>query len=377
MNTEKINSYDKAASKVVSNSYTTYSWHMAIAVAVICLLFETLPALLIDPYKVFGVSQFNQRNFPPNTRYSKVEHLLKNQEHDAFIIGSSRSNFYRIESASQLSSHHYYNMNAVGDNALGARRKVEWLINHENVKQIILAVDYDLGYRKIDPLTLSMQDHPQVSGEFSPLFYGKYFLFQPNTLMKCIELNSKDELIYASDDESGHFWNRNYVRMRENPRRYVGNTFSKLYSWEKPEPIVKDVNSLEEYRKAAELAKENDVELIFVVNPYNQHLYASFDREDYADWLRELVEIQGQVWDFSGFNSITTNDRNYYDTSHFVEEIGDLVLNKVFGSPSAAPDIPDDFGVRLTPDNIEARLQHLSDERDRYQPQLSQADVPK
>jgi hypothetical protein len=72
------------------------------------------------------------------------------------------------------------------------------------------------------------------------------------------------------------------------------------------------------------------------------------------------------VWDFSGVSSITTEplpphgSRDemafYWDSSHFKSTVGDLVLDRVFETASAARPLPADFGVRLDADTIEPVL---------------------
>ncbi|MEB3827619.1 hypothetical protein [Phormidium sp. CCY1219] len=346
-----------------SKSYLLYFFT---TVGAIFLAFQTLPALLIDPYKVFGLSNFNQKNFSPNTRYLKIEHLLDSEKETAFLVGSSRVNYYQVESASKLSGYHYYNLNAEGDNALGARRKIEWLVENENPKQIVLALDYDFGYGKIDALELFRQDHPRVTGQFPPFFYLKYFLFQPNTVWEAVEGNLKDELIYSFDPQSGHFWYKNYIDLNENPDRYEGNQFKALKEWEKPKPIEKKIDSLGEYQRAIEAMDRKSIDRIVVINPINQHRFSEFDMEDYANWLREVVADAGAVWDFSGLNSITTNDRMYYDTSHFIPKVGDMVLRKILGDDERGEEIPEDFGVLVTPENVDARIEEIRQEYARY-----------
>ena len=80
------------------------------------------------------------------------------------------------------------------------------------------------------------------------------------------------------------------------------------------------------------------------------------------------------IWDFSGFNSVTTetippiNDSEsqmqwYWESSHYKRELGDLVLDRVFNYNNLSRNVPDDFGVLLSLDNIAS---HLSKVRSDY-----------
>jgi hypothetical protein len=82
-------------------------------------------------------------------------------------------------------------------------------------------------------------------------------------------------------------------------------------------------------------------------------------------WKRELVKIT-PVWDFSGYNSITTEPlteemQNYLESSHYVKEIGDLVLNRLFDDQLET--VPSDFGVLVTSENIESHLAQIRAQR--------------
>ena len=70
--------------------------------------------------------------------------------------------------------------------------------------------------------------------------------------------------------------------------------------------------------------------------------------------------------DFADYSSITTEPlpgpgskeemANFWDSSHFKEGVGDLVLDRVLGTNPPSGPIPRDFGVRLDAGNVEAHL---------------------
>ncbi|MDA7510138.1 hypothetical protein N8612_00545 [Verrucomicrobia bacterium] len=77
-------------------------------------------------------------------------------------------------------------------------------------------------------------------------------------------------------------------------------------------------------------------------------------KEDYENWLRLLVRKFGKVFHFSDINSITSNHRKYYyDSYHSYPEVGDMII-KFIESEGAIK--KDDFGVVLTPKNIDGYL---------------------
>ena len=99
-------------------------------------------------------------------------------------------------------------------------------------------------------------------------------------------------------------------------------------------------------------------------------------------WQRGLVQVverhraQGcdvRLHDFSGFNSITTEatplvsgkpDMHYYwEVSHYRDNVGRLILARLFGGDTQAPA---DFGVELTQANIDAHQAATRAARERY-----------
>jgi hypothetical protein len=72
------------------------------------------------------------------------------------------------------------------------------------------------------------------------------------------------------------------------------------------------------------------------------------------------------LYDFVDYSSITTESlpapggkeemANFWDSSHFKEGVGDLVLDRLLGTNLPSRPIPQDFGVRLETGNVEAHL---------------------
>lgn len=88
----------------------------------------------------------------------------------------------------------------------------------------------------------------------------------------------------------------------------------------------------------------------------------------FEDWKREVVKVT-PVWDFSGYNSITSEAisdqmQNYLESSHYREHIGDLVLNRMLNYE--VDNVPGDFGTLVTENNIEPQLAKIRAERERW-----------
>ena len=344
---------------------------LLVIVASITILILQIPTLLVDPYKVFGLTDFNKKNFDPNTRYLKIEYLLKNKKPDAFILGSSRVNFYDVKLASLLSQHNYYNMTAFNDYPLSIRKKLEWLVANRKVNQIIIGMDYDhQAINETEDSDLLRQEHPLISGEPKLKFYYKYTAFQPETLILSIQSNLEKEVKNVFDVTIGQSkLLRKDELMLKDSESYIASNFKPATTVEGKAKLIKEepkkLKSIQELQKIIEIAKSKNIEHIIIINPLNHHRFITFDIDSYATWIRRMVTVTGQVWDFSGINSITKNDKFYYEDTHFTKQAGDLVLSKVFNK-KIEQSLPDDFGVLVTKENLDSHLERLKQLHEDY-----------
>jgi hypothetical protein len=101
--------------------------------------------------------------------------------------------------------------------------------------------------------------------------------------------------------------------------------------------------------------------------------------DEYDDWRRDLAATfadanrgipeakRAELWDFSGYNVITTEQvpdpdirpfmRWYEDSSHFNKDVGSIMVNRMLGIEPRAPQIDGEFGIELTPENVEVRIE--------------------
>ncbi len=110
----------------------------------------------------------------------------------------------------------------------------------------------------------------------------------------------------------------------------------------------------------ARLADSKDIVIIFPKYAYYYKLFAKYGvQEPYFQAIKLLVEnTNARVFSFYGINSITLNKDNFDDNAwHFKPKIGNLILARIFKDDSI--EVPKDFGVELTKDNIDTYLNTL------------------
>ena len=129
---------------------------------------------------------------------------------------------------------------------------------------------------------------------------------------------------------------------------------------------------LNEFRLLVETCRERNIELTVFISPSHaaqwEALRAAGLWSEFEDWKREIVEIT-PVWDFSGYNSITTEPiaddmQHYWDSSHYRKEVGDLVMNRLFNYQVET--VPTDFGVWMTRDTVNTHLSRIRTNRSQW-----------
>jgi hypothetical protein len=123
-------------------------------------------------------------------------------------------------------------------------------------------------------------------------------------------------------------------------------------------------NALQSIRELVDIAKKNNINLTIFINPIHHTTYLDTNMEQFFTFKKELAKITS-YYDFSGLNTITTDNYYYYETSHYRTKVGDMMLKRMFGYPPVA--VPDDFGVFVTRQNIDAHLRNLSRQLTRKQ----------
>ena len=154
------------------------------------------------------------------------------------------------------------------------------------------------------------------------------------------------------------------------------------------EPVDASPSPLATLESIAVFCEENNIDLYLFISPIHASkldvIWQIGLGETLETWKRRITAIAAahnvRLWDFSGYNSITTEPfpalddaetqmQYYWEGSHYRTNVGRLVLNRMFGSLDG---VPEDFGRQLTPQNIERHLLEARLQRDIYR--MRQAD---
>jgi len=128
---------------------------------------------------------------------------------------------------------------------------------------------------------------------------------------------------------------------------------------------------IDEFRELVTICREKGIECKVFISPSHatdmEAIRVAGKWQEFENMKRQLCAIT-PILDLSGYNSITTDPigserRYYWDGSHYKKEIGNMILDQLIGIRGNSPA---DFGVMITPDNIEEHLIFIRQAREKW-----------
>ena len=322
-------------------------------------LFAAL-SIIVDPYGVFK-SKLLKNDYQPNERFIKVDYLLKNKDkYNSYMFGSSRIGNTDPKVIEEfLPDSKFYNMTTAVANIEDYKIILKWMIENKfNIKYLYVQIDLDNFYFHGHDNNLLLRHHYNVDNSGFWDFYSAYLFKVPfKIIKKKIKHNFKDNVIIFDFYNTGMWRNLQKEELLKNePQKYVKNelSFHGGYgvSYKIGSNYKEIINDLSEIVK---LCKSHDIKLIGFTTPHNHNMMDTFDKQSVLKFVNDISQIM-DFWYFSGYNFITNNDTNYYETSHYKEEIGAEIAKTIFNKS----DNIDTFGIFVTEKNRLKVLKYIS-----------------
>jgi len=300
-----------------------------------------------------------------NLHIYNPELIFRNPDRfDSFLFGSSRVSAI---DTSQLVTGHFYNM-SYPSGLLEEHLAIikTFLKKGVKIKNVVIGLDeftFISRMRDHENQLITIM-HPDVSGKSRTFILLQFFLRMPRAfeLSRWFEsLLEKDDLKSGmSDNGLNLFWLRT--------EKIIAAIGKPLFS-DPPfvyAPIVFDeklvCEVLDQVDELKVLARENHFTLIFFFNPVQAQRYANFAAGLLP--VKQKLAEHTDFYDFSGFNSVTTDNFNYYEEQHYRYLVAKMIVRRMFGN-SDSP-VPDDFGFLVTQDNVGNYTYKQKLEMDKY-----------
>jgi hypothetical protein len=367
-----------------SNSFKYYKFNLLLLLATaIPMLSVALFNYTIDPYDVFNTpNYFGLNHSKPkkdnNDRLFKALDITRLKP-TTVIIGSSRTKqgidpnhlvFADDLLSSYVDNHYTYNLAINGPNVYEVRRYLEHAIaNQSNLKEVVFGVDFFM-------FNDTLKNQPSFSEDrlgkknisSNDLINALFSLDTIGASHETIEASRKENKTDDSYGENGFTPNHN-ANDGKNIWRF--NQYIKLY-FELHSDYQFSKKYFDDFKQIVALCKEKGIKLKVFISPSHatdmESIRATGKWQLSEEWKRKLAEVT-PIWDFSGYNSVTTQKiekvmTNYSDSSHYTHAIGDWMLERIFARDNDK--IPLDFGVLLTPKNVNEYLDLTNKNRDTW-----------
>lgn len=311
----------------------------------------------VDPFWCFEhQNNLNQYQKATNERQQKANYIyFTSKQYDTILLGSSRT--------THMNRHAFKGMNVFNFSASSMRPQeyktyIDFVIHDakQPIQNIIIGTDF-FGYLSSGRFIC---DNPSsiVRATKSP-FYRWKLLFSYNTLSNTFK-NIRNTFISSKRSD---FYNRDEVktmiRQTVDTRKYGEIPqdvidFSRTEYAGNPNPnyyqILNDIKNT-----------YNNKKIIIYTTPISKALFDQMvymgHYPHYEQWLRDLVAIYGSVYHFMYLSPIATNYIAYFkDSHHAYPETNALIAQKI---ASQCISEPKNFGMILTRENIETKLQEL------------------
>ena len=326
----------------------------------------------IDPYDLFNTPNFLDINHEKikkdnNDRLFKAVDITRLKP-KVILMGSSRTKQGLNPEHPAIENNQFaYNLAINGPNTYEVRRYIEHAIaNQPNLQQVILGIDFFMFNSSLDNQPSFEEKrigkkHIISSDAINALFSLDTFNISRETMSASLKTREQNNLY----GENGFMPNRN---ANDGGTKWRFDQSIKLY-FELHSDYQFSQQYWSDFVKIVELCQENKIDLKVFISPAHATQWESIKItgkwNTFEQWKREIVKLT-PVWDFSGFNSITTEAiqpkmNNYVDNSHYSPMIGNLILDRIFNDQTES--IPQNFGILLTTENIEQHLTSIKSDR--------------
>ena len=311
--------------------------------------------LIIDPYGVFAFPELKGINDlkPEKERTGRIYKSfdIRRIKPSVILLGSSRVEDGLNPQYSALvnnSAGGVYNSGFQAGNTYEILRYLEHAINQQpELQQVVIGLDFFMFNQFLT--NQSTFDEKRLSKQY-PIKDATTFLLSLDALN-----SSKNTLIASVKDKEEKPVTKAQQRFRFWIREFLSN--EQLYG-----QYALSQDRLENLRSIVALCQQQDIDLKIFISPTHATQYETIEAAGlwltFEEWKREVVKIT-PVWDFAYHNSVTTeviseNMTHHIDSSHYSQDTGNLVLNRVLDYESST--VPQDFGVLITTENIESHL---------------------
>ncbi|MCC8123105.1 MAG: polysaccharide deacetylase family protein [Oscillospiraceae bacterium] len=330
-----------------------------VSAIVVAALFSGFNAL-VDPFGGFGdkVLHWWSYDMTQNPRTAKIGWLDEHHaDYDSYIIGSSKTSSIPTELLNAYYDADFYNILMYGGDMYDSEMTVKYILAHYGAKNIVINIslsELTAFNAEDDPIKGNL--HAKVDGSNLPAFYCKYLFAHPQYAVDKLKAYAQDSYLVNANKvfvpETGAY--DKSLRDVE-PIGSLADYLEKYPEFEVRNPADETLPAVEEclasIARMQQMCAEAGVSVTFLISPMYDGEMDIYCNDDLFAFFEQLADIT-DYWDFSGYHSVSSEPRYFYDTMHYRNSVGGMMLARMFQNPDVY--VPDDFGVYVTRETVAA-----------------------
>ena len=335
------------------------------------------PNGLNNKFRINHINTAKESNTAYTTRFKA--NILGKGGFDTLLLGTSRIGVMNPDVVNNYLGCDSFNLEYPGSVAKIQKELFLYANNFNKIKNLVYGIDF-MAFNKSRSIENDFKEFYELETKIqnNQLLSSYDFYFNAETLLKSSKvvlknLVNKKNLQPGYSDKNGMREYKNFIKdLNDNRFQLDKEIKNSIKGYFRPSTgIYKNYEFsneyLEDFKETLLYCKENDIKVWVYIPPmYSEH-YDAINSAGYFDefelFKKELSKIT-EFMDFTGHNEITKNKNNYWDSSHLRKEMTETIMAKIFNDKTM--NVPKDFGVLVTKQNIEEHLQNLREQIEFY-----------
>lgn len=316
--------------------------------------------IIVDPFGVFGdrVLKWHSYNMVNNPRVAKIGYL--DQYHDrynSYIIGGSKSSSISPELLNQYygDGASFYSMLMYGGDFHDYEKTLYYIVDHYKPKNIVVHMSLqEISHFNEKATDFKQSLHAKVSGASLFSFYLDYLKLNPAYGYEKLEGFAKrsiDSFEYSQFIPETGVYNKvkRDAEQVDDLEAYMAANQAAFAPFGKLEAAVLDKN-VDALKRMKEYTESRGISFRLITGATSVQELRSYDLSDLKQYWKKLAGVT-DFWDFSGYTNVSGDPRYFYDTMHYRNTLGAMMLGYIFNDPDVY--VPAEFGHYTTKDNVE------------------------
>lgn len=322
--------------------------------------------IVVDPFGVFGDKflKWHSYNMVNNPRVAKIAYLdQRHEQYNSYIIGGSKSSSISPELLNQYygDDAKFYSMLMYGGDFHDYEKTMYYIVDQYKPKNIVIHMSLqEISHYNEKATDFKQSLHAKVSGESKLKFYLKYLLLNPSygyDKLQGLAERQIDSFEYAQFIPENGVYNKVKRDAEDvnNLGQYMDRNKAAFAPFGKMEPIALD-NNVESLKRMKQYCDERGISFRLITGATSEQELKSYNLDDLKKYWVKIAEVT-DFWDFSGYTGVSGDPRYFYDTMHYRNSLGAMMLGYIFEDVNAY--VPADFGHYTTKDNAAAHAEKV------------------